>query len=89
MDVNGVPTGWFHVALTLRGEDLVVYYNTIAAAAHSTSHHCLEASDRVVIGKRYVNRDLFWGNVKVDELAMWNRALSGAEVAQIYDISFD
>ena len=38
-------------------------------------------SGRVMIGTAYIDRNIYMGSVAVDELAMWNRALSETEVA--------
>ena len=45
------------------------------------------ASGRVVIGRRFVDEDGYYCSVTVDELMMWNRALSDAEVMSLYNLA--
>ena len=88
MDSTGVPTGWFHAVLTFQGDQITVYQNNILQNRPLQTGFVSEpsGSGTVVIGKGIIDRDNYMGTVVVDELAMWNRVLSEAEVAQLYDI---
>ena len=39
---------------------------------------------RVVIGRRFTNRDEWYASAEVDELTLWNRALTLQEIQAIY-----
>ena len=84
------PTGWFHIVLTLQEKNVTVYYNTGMQSGEREDWigHEADGPSDTVIGRYFVDYDDLHSNVIMDELAMWNRVLSEAEVAQIYDISF-
>ena len=88
MDSTGVSAGWFHAVLTFQGDQIRVYQNKILQnrplQTGSVSHPA--GSGTVVIGKGIIDRDNYMGSVAVDELAMWNRVLCEAEVAQLYNM---
>ena len=88
LDITGVPTGWFHVVLVLHGEGVTVYYNAIAEDGYRTTGNVLmqPGSGITVIGKAFTERNDQRTSASVDELMMWNRALSESEVAMIYDM---
>ena len=67
--------------------DITVYHNKSiqTTEASDSSGTFATGSGITVIGKLGPDQDQFYGSVIVDELAMWNYALSEAEVAQIYD----
>ena len=87
MNVLGVPTGWFYVVLTYQDQTLAAYHNKIVQTGRQVSGAAssLSASGTAFIGKSYVDVDNHYSSVIVDELVMWNRVLSPAEVVQIYD----
>ena len=80
------PTEWLHMVIIVEGEDtvIIVYHNKVEKTGSLTSNpgHFLPGSGTTIIGKF----GIFFSTVTVDELAMWNRALSPAEVAQLYDM---
>ena len=88
MTVPGVPTDWFHLVLSHQDQTLVVYHNKIVQTGSQGSGTAIfqNAPGTSVIGKSYVNLDNHYSSVIVDELAMWNHALSEAQVVQIYDM---
>ena len=88
LDVVGVPVGWFHAVLIYQEDQITVYHNKILQSGllgtGTTSKP--PGSGTVMIGRGIIDRVNYWGSVIVDELAMWNRALSETEVAQLYDM---
>ena len=88
LDISSVPTGWFHVVLTLHGEDVMVYYNAITKSGYQATGvvSMQPGSGATVIGKAFTDRDVQRASTSVDELVMWNHALYEWEVAQIYDM---
>ena len=74
--------------MTIKGDNLKVYHNKIevdVGTSVDTYGHEADGQSDTVIGEYFA--DYYWrqSTVIADELAMWNRALSEAEVAQIYD----
>ena len=93
LTANNRPSGWFHIALVVEGNrDMEVYNNKVARTESVITNHrtsndpFIPGSGVTIIGKKYTDRDNSYSSVVVDEVAMWNRALSETEVAQIYDM---
>ena len=78
------------MVLMVEGEntDVTVYHNKVASTASAATNlnNFLPGSGTTVIGKLSPNQEIYYGTVTVDELAIWNRALSPTEVAQLYDV---
>ena len=68
--------------------DITVYHNKVEQTGSPTNDPATftTGSGTTVIGRFSPDQELFYGSVTLDELAMWNRALSEAEVAQLYDM---
>ena len=83
------PTGWFHIVLTLQGKNLKIFHNKVAQSGTEQNLNGFEADDPsdTVIGRFFANDEDVgdYSSMIMDELSMWNRVLSEAEVALIYD----
>ena len=68
--------------------DVRVYHNKVVSTASvvTNPNNFLPGSGTTVIGKLSPDQEIYYGIVTVDEQAMWNRALSPAEVAQLFDM---
>ena len=77
---------WFHFAFTNDGSNLKGYINGVLEDTDSTASGSLNSSNQnFLIGAQYVNTvedNEFGGNI--DEVGIWNEALTASEVAQIY-----
>ena len=64
--------------------DITIYHNKVeqSATVDNDPNNFSPGSGATVIGKF----GILYGTVTVDELAMWNRALSEAEVDQLYNM---
>ena len=87
------PNGWFHMVMVIQGGAMTVYHNKIEQSLTASTEQNHPGSrindygddfDYLAIGPRSLNR-LREAGGQMDELAMWNRALSAEEVGQIYD----
>ena len=76
--------------LTLQGNNLKIYHNKVVQGGSRQTWNGIEADgpSDTVIGSYFADEPQFFSSIIMDELAMWNRVLSEAEVAQIYDITF-
>jgi subtilisin-like proprotein convertase family protein len=79
-----------HVALTYNTNSglAVLYYNGTNVASTNLGYFLPKTTGDVLLGKdmsRMTNN--FYGG-KMDEMSIYNRSLSGAEIAAIYDVSF-
>jgi hypothetical protein len=85
-DINNiipVATGvWHHAVITWANtDDVVVYFNGVKVAAQTFANLVTPATQLWVAG-RPDNSDNT--DVEVDEVAIWNRAITESEVANIY-----
>lgn len=69
---------WYHVVYTFDGLYMTLYVN--AALAYANLHVDSGTGGSIFIGNTF---SPFTG--RVDEVGIWNRALSGAEVLQLYN----
>ena len=74
------------MVLMVEGEDtdITIYHNKFeqTASVDTDPNNFSPGSGATVIGKF----GILYGTVTVDELMMWNRALSPIEVTQLYDM---
>ena len=75
---------WYHTAITYNGSQMVLYVNGAPAYTYTPSYSFRTAEHTFKIG---VNSDLRYNyfDGKVDDVRIYNRALTAGEVAQIYN----
>ena len=82
------PTAWFHASLVFHNssEGITVYHDgNQVATDDSKSPASSDSRDGItVIGRRFSQIDNQYATLIVDELAMWNRAMSEDHVRQIF-----
>jgi len=74
-------TNWHHVVATKNGATTIVYYDGAVMAGSGSNQTLTDSGAASTIG-RDSGSDYFNGTI--DEPAIWNRALSAAEVATLY-----
>jgi hypothetical protein len=84
---SGTPqNGWFHVVGTYDGSEVRLYLNGTLVHANPQTGRIRSSSSPLFIGARTSDRgsleELFRG--LVDEVMVWNRALSEAEVSELF-----
>jgi len=83
-----IPTGqWFYVAMTKNGRNVLLYMNGSQIAPYNTP---LSTATTVASGNGKMIGGGFYGapiylNGMIDEVAIWSRALSAAEITQLYN----
>jgi hypothetical protein len=82
---NAITPGvWQHVAGTFDGDTLRIYVNGVEVNSAATNFHSITPSTApIVIGRNVVNGTGFSG--QIDEIGLYNRALSAAEIQAIYN----
>jgi hypothetical protein len=78
---------WHHIVAVYDGSTARIYVDNVLRGSTSKSGNLETNSDRVNIGRNPVVTDgtgRYW-NGKLDEIMIWNRALSSSEVSQIYN----
>lgn len=82
-----VATSFYHVVGTYDGTTMRLYVNGSAAGTTSTSTTPeTTGSQKLLIGAQWTGADGSFGQVGVlDELGLWNRALTSAEVTALYN----
>jgi len=74
---------WYHVVGTYDGSIMRLYINGELQTATGTQSSIYDNDEPVTIGTFETNNN-FWLNGTIDEVAIWNRSLSGNEVLDIY-----
>lgn len=81
---SAVTTGaWIFGALTYDGSDLKVYIN--GTQIGSTARNLTHVSGKFSVGRWSVGYNNYYFNGSVDEIKLFNRALSGSEIQSMYD----
>jgi hypothetical protein len=82
---GSVTTGvWYYVVGTFDGTNLRIYLNGIEKAVTSASGNISSYDTNFLIGKMGASESYFF-NGSIDEVAIYNRALSAAEIKAQYD----
>ncbi|MCD4789746.1 MAG: LruC domain-containing protein, partial [Bacteroidales bacterium] len=84
---NSVPTlhEWCHVAGTYDGTTMLLYINGELQNDTGTQSGIYDNEEPVTIGSFEINTTDFWFNGEIDEVSIWNIALSAEEVQAIYN----
>jgi hypothetical protein len=79
-----IKSAWHHVAVTKSGATITVYVDGVSRASGSGISGNDNAGITVSkIGANYADGSKYKGNM--DEVGVWSRALSGAEIASLYN----
>ncbi len=78
--VDGV---WHHLLVRRRGSAFALFYDGASVATASSAVAIPPSINALVVGRRY--NGLLPLDARVDELAVWTRALSDAEITGIYN----
>jgi len=81
------PTEWYHAVVLWDGSTMKVYKNGIhiSAADRAFTSPVLNGDENLGIGSRYNSDDFFDGIV--DEVRIYNRALSDTEILELFNYS--
>jgi MSHA biogenesis protein MshQ len=80
------PNNWYNVICTYStSTGLVIYVNGISAGTNGTTGTLTTSTKELWVG-RYSEATGYGFNGTIDELAMWNRVLTQAEITQIYGV---
>ena len=80
------PSGWFHVVVNFLGpndgEGIRVYKDGADVGNETTiySKTYTQGDGRLVVGRYYTDQDLHYAGAQVDELILFNQALSPEEI---------
>lgn len=78
---------WHHYAMTVNTSDFILYIDglEVSRAANNQKGDYVTSVDYVDIGRhRYFRRDNGFFNGVIDEVAVWDRALSPEEIRRLY-----
>lgn len=86
VSINKPNSGWLNqwhfIAGTYDGTQLNLYVDNLTASSPRNGN-ITNSSNPLLMGKRYDNKRFFAGNI--DEVKVWNSALSSSEIASIYN----
>lgn len=77
--------GWHHVALTYDGSHVTFYVDGVADPALSANHSSLASFTNAVLNIGYSDNGLDRFNGDIDEVRIYNRALSANEILALYN----
>ena len=72
---------WYHLALTREGTNINIYVNGVPAGTDTLNTPIPNANGPLTIGQA---EGLGYVNGQIDEMTIYNRALSGSEISAIY-----
>lgn len=83
-----ISTGqWVHYLGTYDGSNIKMYINGQLDASAPSSASMITSDGPLVIGRWYGNYDGYYFNGAIDEVRIYNRALSEGEVRSLYDFA--
>ena len=87
--INPLDSFWFHVVFVRNGFHNKTYINNVLQLdTVSTIKQNINNTAASVIGARYGGGLLWWFfKGKIDDIGIWNRALTPCEIAQLYNAS--
>jgi hypothetical protein len=75
---------WYHLAVTISGTTVTAYLNGASLGTTTSSGNGTGASgNETRLGSWIANSD--YSSVYMDEVGIWSRALTSAEITQIYN----
>jgi hypothetical protein len=74
---------WHHLVVRRRGTSFALYYDGASVASATTATPITATREALCVGRRY--NGAFPLDGRVDELAIWSRALTDAEITGIYN----
>lgn len=81
---SDIPLGvWTHVAASSNGSTVTFYVNGVADGTASVGSLCTSGS--IILGVNFAGGDEYF-NGAMDEVRLYNRALSAAEIANVYGV---
>jgi hypothetical protein len=85
--IQTVPIGvWHHAIVRRTTATFEIFYNGVSIAQVSDNNPVPNTSAPLLIGKRNAaDRRNFSMDGRIDEVAIWNRALSDSEIAHLYN----
>ena len=87
-----IPSGWTHIVLNYigssNGEGIRVLYNGVQVASDTTSWGYIRhaPNGRIVIGRVYTDRNIYYSSVEIDHLVLFNRALNREEIDELHNM---
>ncbi len=79
---NPQPGQWYHLAVTRSGNTYTLYINGVQVSSASDPHVLADTSAPMTIGQSYPGN---YFNGLLDEIGIYNRALSTAEIQSIFN----
>jgi hypothetical protein len=84
-----ILNAWQHFALTYNGTNLTLYHNGAVVGTEPASGIINNASETFLIGNLVFQTYDFYADASLDEVSLWSKALSAAEVQCLYKGSAD
>jgi hypothetical protein len=83
---SSIPTGsWVHVAIVKNGQNFTYYRNGVSVGTASNSGSVVSSPFYIGSDPAYTSDGVISG--AIDEVMVWNRALSASEISSLYGLS--
>ena len=81
----GLHNGWHHFVVSINSSDYTVYYDgeVLFSKAHS-GFNCVDSNNKLNIGNDINGGAKEYTNMIMDDIGIWNRALTEEEIANLY-----
>ena len=81
----GLDTGWHHIVISISSSTFDVFYDglNIGTQPHS-GFNCIDATFRLILGNDILCAPEFY-NMLLDDIGIWNRALTDCEINDLYN----
>jgi hypothetical protein len=76
------PLQWVHIVGTFSPGSQKIYVNGVLISSDNNPGNLYNSSENIRIG--FKNGDSYWGG-KIDDIGIWNRALTPCEIAALYN----
>ena len=83
-----MPTGWTHIVVNYIGPDDgqgIRVYGIEVAGSTTRDVTCSAGDGRIVVGRCYIDEDMRYASVEIDELIFFNKALSTTDIERLYN----
>lgn len=77
---------WYFVVGTYDGSTVRIYVNGVLEQSTSHTGYLLTSTSPVNIARRAISNDRYFNGV-IDEVSIWNKALSSTEIKEYYDLN--
>ena len=90
LNISGLSTNsWQHYVLTFNGSTLILYRNGSQIGSIAATGSINSSGETFYIGNLLFGTTNFWLDGRMDDVSLWNKALTSSEINCIYNYGID